>query len=222
MGGAGTCFPPREREDHNMSKLLKLTRQHVDGIYRLHALGHQAVAITELLAEGIVTDDGAELCPVKVGESAVRHHLSTDGGEEAVREWRLRLYGDVYASPLAYAGERMRQLQRIFDDARGELDRLDQDGNGRPSLRREVVTILDKASALMAQIDPDMTITRIADGTRATISGKVDSATLDRIATKLRAAIGAGVIDLDIPEAPAESTDPGPAQGNGPGPGGTG
>ena len=179
-----------------MSTLKKLTRVHVDGIYRLHALGHQPVAIAELLAEGIVTDDGAELYPVKVTEGAVRHHLTEAGGEEAVRQWRLRLYGDVYASPLAYAGERMRQLQRVFDDVRGELDRLDQDGNGRRSLRRELVTILDKASALMAQIDPDMTITRIADGTRATVSGKADQAVLERVARKLRAAIGAGVIDI--------------------------
>lgn len=50
-----------------------------------------------------MADDGAALCPVKVGEGAVRHHLNADGGEEAVQEWRLRLYGDVYASPLAYA-----------------------------------------------------------------------------------------------------------------------
>ena len=63
-----------------------------------------------------------------------------------------------------------------------------------------------------------MSVTRTAaGGTRATVSRKADRETLDRITGKLRAAIGAGVIDLDIAEAPAKSTDSGPAKDKGPG-----
>lgn len=198
-----------------MSNLVKLTPQHVNEIYRLSALGNKPTAIAKLLAAGIVADDGAELVAVDLTESSVRHHLRAAGGVEAVRQWRVELYGDVYRSPLAYAGERLRRLSRLYEDAKAQLEEAAAPASDpsltdalrkaattqRSVLRKEMAAIIAAAGDLMKQVDPDFTITRTGSGNaRATLSGKADDATLQRIAHKLRAAVGAGVIDLGLVE----------------------
>ena len=135
------------------------------------------------------------------------------------RAIRQREFGDIYSTPLAYAGERLGELVEINSQLDAQLVQLELASKKDDKQRRsEVRTVLAHKQSVLRDIEqlvqhatPDIRAksthpgTAGAAGLEITASGKLTEEALSALATDLAAAQRAGLIVLPEPDDPETS-----------------
>jgi len=219
-----------------------LTPAHLRALAVLAALGHPHTEISRRLAAGVRTPRLGQLSPISFSAEAVGRRLrECDETRALVREARHSLFSDVYDSPLAYAGHRMRSLERVLEELGSQLRETqaaqeEQEGGpakARATLRAErreigaqIRDTLRDAGRLVRDCDPEGEVTRTipargasggvvgAPGGTVTLRarGRLTAAALGDLARDLAAATAGGLVRLPDPGQDQLETAAQPAQ----------
>jgi hypothetical protein len=168
----------------------KLSLVQFDVVCELFARGFSPKAIRAKMREGARINH-VDVTPVTLTVSAIRQRLAGTDGRKLVHAHRLRLFGDVYAQPLAYAGERLRVIAGLVSSAQTDLAAARKPIE-RARIRAEVRAHVVAAETIAKGAAVDATITRESDGA-STITA---SGSLDSLAAELDSLARAGVVVL--------------------------
>lgn len=189
-----------------------LTDGHLEAIAYWYALGDGPTKIRERLEEGWRTPD-REVESVTVSVSAISGRLSTEDGQRRVAAWRRRLYGQI-DSPLAFAGERLRRLDRLWNSALSDLNAATSPREASMA-RSDALKVLEAAQRLAEASKVELVLTGVA-GDRGTgaATARLSGESLDALAEELARLGAAGVLPaLAVGEAPGKQPSPRVDQG---------
>lgn len=190
-----------------MAELLKLTTDHLQAIARLHVRGLDSGEIRDRLAEGVGDGHGGRLPPVEISGSGIRYHLR-EGAEvpamvDALREEQ---WGQVRSSRIAWAGWRVRELEKLYEGAAAEAQAAE--GKAKERWVRLALRALDQAAD---ELPSEEGRRGRAGGDRHVHLHAGDPDTRERLERRLLELAGeltdAELLDLDPQAAPAQANE---------------